>query len=101
MENLSLGEFREFTNDLSDDYEIRIDSVIEGEQSYHTSVYNITSRVDIEGKFVVLEPSEIEVSDGEMDLENFADYLIENASESFEHQDRELLLKILEKYLNL
>jgi hypothetical protein len=32
------------------------------------------------------------------DLEKFADYLIENASEAFEHQDRELLTDVLRRW---
>jgi hypothetical protein len=35
----------------------------------------------------------------EIDLENLADYLIENASEAFEHQDRELLIAVLKRYV--
>lgn len=31
-------------------------------------------------------------------ISNFADYLIENASYAFEHQDRELLEKVLRDY---
>lgn len=31
-------------------------------------------------------------------IEDFAEYLIENASEAFEHQDRELLEKAIERY---
>lgn len=34
----------------------------------------------------------------EKDLSSFADYLIENASYAFEHQDRELLEKVLRNY---
>lgn len=32
-------------------------------------------------------------------IEKFLDYLIENASEAFEYQDRELLKDIIQKYL--
>lgn len=35
----------------------------------------------------------------EFDLEELADYLIENASEAFEHQDRELLIGALKRYV--
>jgi len=35
-----------------------------------------------------------------VDLENIADHLIEAASEAFEHQDRELLIKSLEECFN-
>lgn len=31
-------------------------------------------------------------------ISNFADYLIENASYAFEHQDRELLERVLKDY---
>lgn len=34
----------------------------------------------------------------EKELSDFADYLIENASHAFEHQDRELLEKVLRDY---
>jgi hypothetical protein len=32
------------------------------------------------------------------DLQKFADYLIENASEAFEHQDRTLLIEALRRW---
>jgi hypothetical protein len=35
------------------------------------------------------------------DLENFADYLIENASEAFEHQNRELLIATLKRWSDI
>ncbi|UZW13210.1 hypothetical protein OSC52_15340 [Clostridium pasteurianum] len=100
MEKLTLGEFRDFTKDLSDNYEIRVSSIQKGEQTYHTEVYDITSSEDVEGDFVILEPSEIEVDNGEVDLDNFADYLIENASECFEHQDRKGLIEVLKRSIN-
>lgn len=34
------------------------------------------------------------------DIEGLADYLIENASEAFEHQDRELLESVLRRYFD-
>lgn len=33
-----------------------------------------------------------------IDLENFADYLIDYATAAFDHQDRNLLLEVLKKY---
>ncbi|RHW65437.1 hypothetical protein DZC34_09360 [Clostridium botulinum] len=65
MEKLTLEELRKFTEDCSDDYEVRVSSVIIGEQSYHTSVFDITSLIDNDGKFLVLEPSEVQVSDND------------------------------------
>jgi len=65
MNKLTLGEFRKFTEDLSDDYEIRVASIQRGERSYHTDVDTISSSVDTDGNYVILEPNEIEVSDGE------------------------------------
>ena len=101
MNKLTLGELREFTKDLSDDYEMRVSSIQRGEQSYHTEVIDITASTDSDGDFVILEPSEIEIDSEETNcLENFADYLIENASDAFEHQDRELLVQVLQKYSN-
>lgn len=38
------------------------------------------------------------VNNKEKELSDFADYLIENASHAFEHQDRELLEKVLRDY---
>lgn len=35
-----------------------------------------------------------------LDIDNLADYLIENASEAFEHQDRELLENVLKRYFS-
>jgi hypothetical protein len=65
MEKLTLGEFRKFTEDLPDDYEIRVCSIQRGERSYHTEVDNISSSMDTEGNYVILEPNEIEVSEAE------------------------------------
>jgi hypothetical protein len=31
-------------------------------------------------------------------IEEFADYLIENASEAFEHQDRQLLIAVIKRW---
>ena len=62
MERLTLGEFREFTKDLSDDFEIRVSSIIRGENAYHTNVFDVFSSEDIEDNFVVLEPSEVEAN---------------------------------------
>lgn len=100
IKKLTLGDLREFTKELPNTYEIRISSIQIGEQRYHSNVCDITSNSDNEGNFVILEPSEIEIeSDNKLtDLDNLADYLIENASECFEHQDREELIKVLKKF---
>lgn len=100
MKKLTLGEFRKFTEELSDSYEIRVSSIVKGEQTCHTEVIDISSSEDIEGDFVILEPYETEVTNEEVDVDNFADYLIENASECFEHQDREGLIEVLKRSLN-
>jgi hypothetical protein len=73
LKKLTLGEFRDFTKDLPNNYELRISSVIKGDDSYHTSVFDISSVEDAEGNFIILEPSEIEVSDTdcENDYPNF------------------------------
>lgn len=42
--------------------------------------------------------NELEIE--EVKVSEFADYLIENASYAFEHQDRELLEKVLRDYKN-
>lgn len=34
----------------------------------------------------------------ELDIDDFVDYLIENASDAFEHQDRELLEEVVQRY---
>lgn len=63
IKKMTLGEFREFTKDLTDDFELRVSSILRNEKSYHTEILAISSSEDIEGKYIILEPSEIEVSD--------------------------------------
>ena len=42
-----------------------------------------------------------EIEEANKDMSEFADYLIENASYSFETQDRELLEKVLLNYIDM
>lgn len=65
MSKLTVGELKEFISDIPDDTEVRIASLYNTitEQHYHVSTDDISCSIDVEGSFLVLVPSEIEVSD--------------------------------------
>lgn len=60
---------------------------IESQQSEIRALTNICSDLDYQNKQKV-----------RLDIDEFSDYLIENVSEAFEHQDRQLLTNALQKY---
>lgn len=65
MAKLTVGELREFIADVPDDTEVRIASLYNTmtEEYYHTSTDDITELTDAIGRYLILQPSEIEVSD--------------------------------------
>ncbi len=76
---------------------IKLNEYDEDTYTGRSSLYNITYKLDggrygIEKGYCVLSISPYE------EINNFADYLIENASEAFYYQDRELLEKVLRDY---
>ena len=95
-------DLKEFIEGLDDDMDVVVESIISGEERYCSSTADIYSSVDWNSKekLLVIVPKEVEICnavEGE-EVSEFADYLIENASESFKYQDRELLEQVLKQY---
>lgn len=65
MNKLTLGAFREFTKDMRDDTEIRIESIYDiiNEKYYNTSVDDISSYKDVYDDYIVLAPDTIQIID--------------------------------------
>ena len=65
MDKLLVGELKEFIKDIPDNAEVRISSIYNTstESSYHVSASDISFCDDAECQFLILEPSEIEISD--------------------------------------
>lgn len=98
----NVKELKEFIKDIDDDYEIVIESIISGEEQYCSDTEDIYSSKDSESgnKLLVFVPKEIQVSGFDDDgIEDFADYLVENAEYAFQHKDRKELISVLERYL--
>lgn len=64
-EKLTVGELKEFLDGIPDNAEVRISSLYNTytEQSYHVNTSDISYYHDSYDKFLILEPSEIDVSD--------------------------------------
>lgn len=65
MSKLTVGALKEFIEDIPDNVEVRIASLYNTstEQHYHVSTSDISYSEDMFECAVVLEPSEIEISD--------------------------------------
>lgn len=64
MNKLTVGELKEFIADIPNDTEVRIASIYDTatEQYCHVSTDDISCSIDAEGSFLILVPSEIEIS---------------------------------------
>lgn len=95
-------DLKEFIEELDDDMDVVVESIVSGEERYCSSTADIYSSIDWNSKqkLLVIAPKEVEICNTVEDEEvsEFADYLIENASEAFKCQDRELLEKVLKQH---
>lgn len=100
----TVKELKDFIEDVDNDTKVVIESIVSGEERYCSDTSDIYFSEDSESddKLLVFVPKEIEVNTSDDDefieVDKFADYLIENASEAFEHQDRKLLEDVIKRY---
>ncbi|KEI95014.1 hypothetical protein N496_18790 (plasmid) [Clostridium botulinum A2B3 87] len=100
--SLNVKELKEFIEDLPDEMEVVIQSIVSGDEEYCSEILDISSTIDDNSgdKLLVLDPKEVSINNvvEDEEVEEIADYLIEFASDAFEHKDREELIKALKHY---
>lgn len=99
---MKVKELKEFIEDLDDNIEVVAETIISGDENYCSEINDITYSKDYNSgeELLVLYPKEVSINNvvEDEEVDELADYLIENASEAFEHQDRNSLITVLKNY---